>query len=374
MAGTFSILIGADIVPTKTNVEPFERGDISALLNKPLQELLLSKDARIFNLETPLADNLSPIEKCGPCLSAPSATLNGIKNIHPSLLTLANNHILDQGDAGLFSTMNVLQQNGIPFFGVGKNLQEAAKPYVLERHGIRVGFYACVENEFSVATQSTAGANPFDPLEILDAVADLKTSCDFVVVLYHGGKEEYRYPSPNLQKLFRKLADKGADLVIAQHTHCIGCSENYKNSVLVYGQGNFLFDHSSNKCWQTGMLIDAAFSKEEMKVEYIPLIHEKGKTLLADKAHSEKILGEFIRRSENIKEQSFLKKEYQKKALEMEHIYLEAFYGCSLPFKILRKIFRISIISKIYPKKKKLALQNFIECEAHRELLLQALK
>lgn len=80
----------------------------------------------------------------------------------------------------------------------------------------------CTENEFSSATMHSAGANPFDVLESFDDVQALKEHCDYVVVLYHGGKEFYRYPSPMLQRYCRKFIEKGASLVLCQHSHCIG--------------------------------------------------------------------------------------------------------------------------------------------------------
>ena len=141
------------------------------------------------------------------------------------LLTLANNHILDQDQQGLVSTCSVLDAAGIAYTGVGQTPEEAAKPYIFECDGKRIGVYACAEHEFSIVTEHSAGANPIDLLETPDHVAALKEQCDYVIVLYHGGKEHYRYPSPNLQKVCRKLVEKGADLVVCQHSHCIGCEE-----------------------------------------------------------------------------------------------------------------------------------------------------
>ena len=63
--------------------------------------------------------------------------------------------------------------------------------------------------------------------------------------IINGGKEHYRYPSPDLQKICRKFIDKGADLVVCQHSHCIGCEEKYNHGTIVYGQWNFLFDRSN---------------------------------------------------------------------------------------------------------------------------------
>lgn len=146
-----------------------------------------------------------------------------MKQMRNLFFTLANNHILDQGEQGLHSTMDVLNSNNIPFAGVGKNIQEASKPYIKQFENFRLGVYCCAEHEFSIANENKAGANPFDPLESLDHISQLKKEVDYLVVLYHWGKEHYRYPSPNLQKTCRKLVEKGADLVVCQHSHFIGC-------------------------------------------------------------------------------------------------------------------------------------------------------
>ena len=82
----------------------FNNADTKALLGKELLSIWNSADIRIFNLEVPLTDTEDPIDKCGPNLIAPTSVIKGIKALEPSLLTLANNHIFDQGEQGLQST------------------------------------------------------------------------------------------------------------------------------------------------------------------------------------------------------------------------------------------------------------------------------
>ena len=220
------LIIGGDLAPTQSNLDLVNNSAVSTLLGEELLSLWKAADIRVFNLEVPLADQENPIPKCGPNLIAPTNSVKGIKALNPSLLTLANNHILDQGQQGLKSTKETLYKNEIPFVGVGDNLTEATKPFIFRRDKLKIGVYACAEHEFSVATENTPGANPFDLLNSLDHLQNLKAECDYVIVLYHGGKEYYRYPSPNLQKVCRKMTQKGADLVICQHSHCIGCYED----------------------------------------------------------------------------------------------------------------------------------------------------
>lgn len=120
-----SILIGADIVPTESNYSLFINGDVDKLVGDSLLKVLNDADYIIMNLETPLSDCGNPIEKAGPCLCAPRATIAGLKRINPYFFTLANNHIMDYGPEGLFSTIELLESNGIAYAGVGRNVEEA---------------------------------------------------------------------------------------------------------------------------------------------------------------------------------------------------------------------------------------------------------
>ena len=372
------ILIGADLVPTDTNQDLFAAADGNTLVGRELLSILKSADYRIFNLEVPLTDTEAPIEKCGPNLIAPTASICGYQALGADLLTVANNHIMDQGEQGLFSTMKLLEESGIAFVGGGQDLASAQAPYIVELGIKKVGIYACAEHEFSIAREDKPGANPFDPLESPDHVTQLKTQCDYVIVLYHGGKEHYRYPSPNLQKTCRKLVEKGADLVVCQHSHCIGCEEKYLHGTIVYGQGNFLFDHSKSEFWQTGLLIGL---DENFSLSYIPLRKAGNTVHLAEGAGGEKILSEFEDRSARITREGFLQKQYAKFASTYREQYLLTISSWNTRSIFFRGIQKLTggrwgrwLIRQAYRKEKLLAVRNYIECEAHRELFLQGLE
>ena len=133
---------------------------------------------------------------------------------------------------------------------------------------------AVSEHEFTIASENSAGANSFDPLDSLDQISNLKKEVDYLIILYHGGKEYYRFPTPYLQRVCRKIVDKGANLVVCQHSHCIGAFEDYKNSKIIYGQGNFIFDREDriNKdCSQTSLLIEICLDKNIISINYYPL-------------------------------------------------------------------------------------------------------
>lgn len=383
---SIKVLIGGDLVPTKTNIDLFLKGDRESLVGNEISHLLDCANFTVFNLEVPLTDRETPIPKCGPNLIAPTATIEGLRKINPYFFTLANNHILDQGSQGLSSTKTVLGYAGISWSGAGDTLEEAAKPFVTEVKGIKIGIYCCTEHEFSIATESTAGANPFDPLESFDHVKQLKTEAEYVVVLYHGGKEHYRYPSPNLQRICRKFIEKGADLVVCQHSHCIGCEEKWYGGRIVYGQGNFLFDHSESEFWQTSLLICIDIEKHfsgmlKTDISYVPLRKMKDTVRLAEYEDRGRILDEFHERSALIGDPDFVKDQYQKFANSMIYNYLGAFTGRdqrNIFFRVVNKLSNYRYgqrkLRKKYGKEKRLAIRNFVECEAHRELLIEGLR
>lgn len=376
---TIKILIGADICPTPSNYELFAKADKNTLLGQELSSLLEFADYTIFNLETPLTEEFSQIVKSGPCLRAPVATIAGLKAINPHFFTLANNHILDQGAQGLASTIDLLKQAGISYAGVGTDLAHMTATHTVNLKGVKIGIYCCAEHEFSIAADSTPGANPYDPLVSFDAVRELKNNCDVVVVLYHGGKEHYRYPSPQLQRVFRKFVDCGANLVIAQHTHCIGCIEEYKEAHLVYGQGNFLFDGSNSEFWQTNLLIEVSIAQDTRKllINYLPCVKQGEKVRLAAPASAEQILKDFKKRSQEILQSDFIKNAYQEYANTMCNYYLQAgsgYFGRNFIMRLANKLSGHRLLKKFYSKKDFLSIQNTLDCEAHRELFLQAVK
>jgi len=353
---------------------------MSSLLGDSLYNVFQKADIISVNLECPLTKSNTSIEKNGPNLRALPETLFGIKALGSSVVGLANNHIFDFGEEGLSDTLSLLSDNDMPYVGVGNNSHEAAHSiYVLEKKGFRIGFYACAEHEFSIATEECPGVNPFDPLETGDKVSSLKNDhkLDMLIVLYHGGKEYYQYPSPGLQKVCRHLIQKGADLVVCQHSHCIGAYERYQNGEIVYGQGNFIFDMKHPISKQSLVLSYELEKGKQPKLSFIPIKCKNdgsGAIYLVKDEERDSILHNFHARSEEILQPGFIEKQYTEFARKALQNYLQIATPFGKCFSRLDKyIFKGRLMRRLYSKRKLLALQNIIECEAHRELLIRAL-
>ena len=365
----------ADIVPTETNQKYFAEGDAEHLFGKEILDYLSSVDFRSFNLETPLTQHEEEVFYPGPYMRADPETVHAISALNPSLITIGNNHILDQGSQGCLDTMKTLSDAGISFIGAGKCLDEAAEPFIIDTGEGTVGIYNCTEYEFAAASKNAPGGNPYDPLESFDAVRALKEKCGVVIVLYHGGKEFYRYPSPALQRICRKFAECGAGLVICQHTHCIGCAEEYAGAHIVYGQGNFVFDRKETEYKKTGLFVECSVENGRIKeVSYVPFVKAKECVRLAEKNISDTILAEMSQRSSRIMEEGFIESEYEKLAAEQFPVYLKKILGKKKWLRFMNKVTKGNYIKDYYSRKEALAFLNVIGTDNHAELFKAGLR
>ena len=374
------LYIGADLVPTALSQAAFSCGDLTEIIEPRLLSLLNSADYRIFNLECPLIDGGTPMEKFGPSISAPTAAVSGIRAMGADLLTLANNHILDYGKDGLSTTRRVLESAGITAIGAGIG-SERCGSYQLKKDGITVGIYACAEHEFSVTPEGEAGAVGYDPAVSLPLVTQLKESCDAVIVLYHGGREMWQYPTPQLRERCHALADAGADLIVCQHSHCIGCEEQWNNAKIVYGQGNFHFalEDEQEELWCTSLLLEVEVSADHLQLNYIPL-QLKGKLLTpAVEEDAKAIRSAYTNRSAELAG-GIADEKFQALLAETAEHYLvglsgNRFYRFSsrLWNKLTGGRYKKRKLEQMYAREDLLRLINYLECETHREMLLGAL-
>jgi len=191
------IIIGGDVCPIRRNMPYFVKGDSKALFNDLLIEFTQS-DLSIINLECPLIREKSPILKSGPVLGANNECINGIKNAQIKVVNLANNHILDHGANGLLNTISVCRNANIAVVGAGENLTEAGYILIRKINGVNIGVLSFAEHEFSIATNNSSGANPLSLIEYVRSIRRDRDKLDYFIVLVHGGKEYYPYPSPQL--------------------------------------------------------------------------------------------------------------------------------------------------------------------------------
>ncbi len=330
-----SVLIAGDLFPTKQK-DLFSGGHTEKLFSQEVIDLFQQADLSVCNLEGVLTSASAKRPKCGPALKAPPETINAVKKLGISLVTLANNHITDYGAQGVEDTMLCLEKEGISHFGAGLNTR-MIKPFVKRMIRSRtIGFYGVSETVFNIPDENREGANLYDEYRVCDELKQYKKECDLLIVLYHGGVEYYRFPTPWLRTRFHRMADNGADIIIAQHSHCIGTKENYNGSYLLYGQGNFHFDYGSRpEITGTGLLLELILKDDNsFEIKHHQIHLENGMAVY----DSPQDLSAFEERNRRLESGESFDREFSSYCKEWTGKWLAEFRGNRYLEKVLRKL------------------------------------
>lgn len=376
------ILIGGDFAPTESNKDLFEKDDRKTIYTNKLLHYLDEFDFRIYDFECVFSGAGYPNKKFGPYIDCSPKCMPGILASKPNLMVLANNHVNNLGGKGIKNTIELFNNNSIPCIGAGMNIRDSSKPYIINKEGISVGIYACAENEFNIASESNPGVNGYDPLRTFDEIRELKKHCNYVIVIYHGGIIEYRYPLPNEQRVLRKMVEYGADLVVGQHTHCIGCYEEYKNKTIIYGQGDFLFARPThNQRRYSGLLILVDLDENNFHVSYRVRIKPDNTIRLADEDEERVILDQFFERSKEILQKCFVQQKFEEYSILKSDKYLTALLGRKKKNIVFRGINKLSghrlgkeLLRRVFSENDMLCLQDFLICESHQEIMFNLIK
>ena len=201
--------------------------------------------------------------------------------------------------------------------------------------------------------------------------------CYYLIIVYHGGIEYYKYPSPLLQKKCRKFIDKGADFVTCQHSHCIGVLENYQEGRILYGQGNTLFGHRhNNDSWNRGLLVKLIFEESNKKpvLELIPIEATKVGIRKMSKTDSRLLLAEMHNESLRINNDEFIQKKWIEFCNSREGDYMSFLFGFNKILVHLNRLFKNRIVRFLFPRRTIRITNNIIRCESHNEVLSSIIK
>lgn len=339
--------------------------------------ILKKKDLSITNLECPLTTKTNPIQKPGPHLAAHPKCIKAIKYANFDVVTLANNHILDQDEAGLRDTLKLCKDEGVKTVGAGANLAEASRPLYLNVKNKKIAILNFAEQEFSIAKENKAGANPVNLVRNYYSIIEAKKNADIILVIIHGGHEYYHLPSPRMVETYRFVADLGVSAIIGHHTHCVSGYEIYNSVPILYSLGNFIFDSEKkrHKSWYEGYFVRFNFSYDsKCKISFFPYYQcksEPGLELMKDDEKN-KFLIKIQEYSNIIRDPYLLEKKWNEFCDSRKVDYLSRML---LLNKLQRKMLKKGIFTNLIIRKKRLLqLLNIIRCEAHRNIMIEVLE
>jgi poly-gamma-glutamate capsule biosynthesis protein CapA/YwtB (metallophosphatase superfamily) len=238
---TIRIVVAGDIMLDCLPGKVIERGEDPFA---PFAKVLADADYTVGNLECVVATTGNAVKKPYTFRAHPRCI--PLLTKHFDALSIANNHTGDFGDEAFVEQLKLLREAKMPVFGGGHNLAEAHQPLVVDIKGIRVAFLGYNEfkpRSFEAGIDSPGIAWSVDE-QVLEDIAKVRKEQkpDLVIPYMHWGWEMETEPNDRQKEFSRKMIDAGADAVIGAHPHCTQGTDVYRDKLIVYSVGNFVFD------------------------------------------------------------------------------------------------------------------------------------
>lgn len=288
------IIFGGDVMLSRqVNSRMLKYGDYTWPFTK-IADFLRDADLTIVNLESPfvIANDYS-VPTGSFSFKADPQAIAGLVVSGIDLVSLANNHTLNQGRAGLKETFTILTQAGIDYIGAGNNELEARRGITREINNTRLSFLAyAYPNDNSVATTNNAGIANMDIEKMRLDVERLKAEGSIVIVSMHAGIEYVTKPNQEQINFARSAIEAGAEAVIGHHPHWPQIYEFYQGKPIIYSLGNLVFDQMWSLETKQGLLAKFTWQDGWEKIELIPTkIYDYGQVeIIQDETERNSIL------------------------------------------------------------------------------------
>jgi cell wall-associated NlpC family hydrolase len=236
--GTGDIMLGSNY-PSEAKLPVNDGKD---LLNN-VKTILRSADVTFGNLEGCFLDSGGTRKSCNSgCyyFRMPNRYVERLLDAGFDVINIANNHNGDFGQQGRTNTVKVLKEAGLAYAG----LKDVCETSEFEINGVKYGFCGFAPNNGTVKITDLAYAKKI--------VAGLDSTCDIVIVSFHGGAEGaknnhvtrktetfYGENRGNVYEFAHAVIDAGADVVLGHGPHVVRAAELYKDRFIIYSMGNF---------------------------------------------------------------------------------------------------------------------------------------
>jgi len=257
-----------------------------------VKKILKQFDITFGNLESPLVSKgLGHALNKRYCFRGEPEWVKILKDAGFDILSVANNHTIDWGREGFLETMENLKEAGIEPVGGGINQEKAFEPVFIEKNGVRIAFFGMVQFILDgiIFLEEKPGPAYMNVDRLCSGIRKVRNLVDVVVVSFHWGFENEHIPNRGQIEAAHMVINAGANLVIGHHPHVIQPLEWYKNGLIVYSLGNFLFDpHRENQ--KESMIFACTFRKGSIdSIRIIPVYIENNHPVIPDPEQSESI-------------------------------------------------------------------------------------
>lgn len=215
--------------------------DFSKMLEL-VKPIIKSYDLAFYNQESILGGVELGLSSY-PRFNAPKEVGDAFLDLGFNLVSLANNHTLDKGKSGIYSSLNYWQgKENVMTAGSYSSEENRITPNIMEKNGITYALLAY--------TTTTNGLNTFKDEPYLITVYDeelvkadierLRDKVDLLMVSMHWGEEYTHTPTTEQKEIAEYLASLNVDIVIGHHPHVVQPIDFIDDTMVIYSLGNFI--------------------------------------------------------------------------------------------------------------------------------------
>jgi len=257
------------------------RPDYSLVVSE-MESVFQEADFRMLNLETPvIAEDYNLDVSIHPdkpyVFRAFPADISILKSLSVNLVSLGNNHAMDFGQKGLRQTRTFLKNEGLLSIGAGDNFTSAYQPYKFSANKQNFTIYSSslIGQQDTFASKEKGGIAKFETGYLVRDLANIRKNAgndiSQKILSLHWGIEYSPAPESYQRRVAHRLIDFGFSAVIGHHPHIPQGVEKYKNGIIFYSLGNFIFG-SKNQLLNHNLVAILHFSENKLKIaEIIPV-------------------------------------------------------------------------------------------------------
>ncbi len=283
--GPLQLLFAGDVYPSEYVLDAYQfAGGISGVVSEDYRKEMSAADLFIANEEFPFSTRGTQAPNKQYTFRVDPKKVSMLQEMSIDLVTLANNHALDYGRDALLDSIDTLDSAGILHVGAGKDQSAAEAPVYVTLKGRTLAFIGATrvmpESDWAAASDRAGMLSAYDGGERLcRVISEAKQQADFVIVYMHWGIERAEEPNDVQTTLAHRIVDAGADLVIGAHPHVLQGLEYYKDVLIAYSLGNFVF---GSKIPSTALLSVTLNTDNTLTLRLLPGTSAGGFTRMLD--------------------------------------------------------------------------------------------
>ena len=216
-----------------------------------VKDIFADDDLTIVNLEGVLTNSEDKVSKKFNYKASPDY-VEVLKKGNVDVVSFANNHTHDYGEAGYEETLKTLDESSIDYYGYRGHY------LIKDINGVKVGLFAFLD------------VNGLNYSVLNDAINYMKKNrCNIIIASMHWGNM-YNYTQDIVQiNMAHYLIDNGVDLVIGHHPHVLQGIEKYKDKYILYSLGNFVYGGNPNPSDKDSIIWQQTFTfyKGKLKLD-----------------------------------------------------------------------------------------------------------